>query len=92
MMIDIKYLRHHPKLVFQMGCGLSIYESEFAGIDGRGVIGGPPKSFEEVHQKFYDTLFNQHSSTHDSPRTSYLSIPSPIGFKEDEFDIDTSSC
>ena len=39
-MIGIKYLRHHPKLIYELPSGLSIYESMFKNSDGtRGVIG-----------------------------------------------------
>ena len=82
IMVGVKYLRFRPKLVFQTLSGLSIYESIFKGIDGRGVIGGPHKSFDEIHKKFYNTLFNQHRL----PLTSYTSL-SIVGYKNNEFDV-----
>ena len=40
-MIGIKYIRHHPILIYQLPSVLSIYESMFKSSDGtRGVIGG----------------------------------------------------
>ena len=48
-MIGIKYLRHHPKLIYQLLSGLSIYESMFKNSDGtRGVIGGPHEVFTKI--------------------------------------------
>ena len=39
-MIGINYLRHHPKLIYQLPSGLSIYESRFKNSDGtRGSLG-----------------------------------------------------
>ena len=75
IMIGVKYLGFHPKLVYQTSAGLSIYESAFNGINGRGVIGGPHFSFDDIHKKFYDTLFSQRL-----PLTSYASL-STIGSK-----------
>lgn len=55
-MIGIRYLRYHPKLVYQLPSGLGIYESVFTNqYGGRGVIGGPHEIFSKVHQ----TYFNQ---------------------------------
>ena len=57
-MIGIKYLRYHPKLIFQMPSGLSIYQSVFRNKDGsRGVIGGPHQVFTMIN--------NQHHSKKD---------------------------
>ena len=46
LMIGIKYLRYHPKFIFQTKTGLFIFKSQFMSINGtRGVIGGPHRSF-----------------------------------------------
>ncbi|MEM7375622.1 MAG: hypothetical protein AAF587_43925 [Bacteroidota bacterium] len=84
IMIGIKYLRFHPKLVFQTSSGLSIYESSLNGVSGRGIIGGPHKSFDEIHKKFYSSNFSQH----EIPLMSYASL-SIIGYKNEKFDICT---
>ena len=47
IIIGSQYLKFHPKLVFEMSSGLSIYESKFLGSDGStGVLGGPHPSFD----------------------------------------------
>ena len=52
-MIGIKYLRHHPKLIYQLPSRLSIYESMFKNSDGtRGVIGGPHEVFTKIEEQF----------------------------------------
>jgi len=52
-MIGIKYLRHHPKIIFQLTSGLTIYESIFQNPDGnRGIIGGPHEIFTMIEQQF----------------------------------------
>ena len=44
--IGIKYLCHHPKLIYQLPSGLSIYKSMFKNSDGtRRVTGGPHEVF-----------------------------------------------
>jgi len=56
LMIGIKYLRYHPKLVHQLKSGLSLYESSFTSSDGgRGVVGGPHRVFTEVHKNFFNS-------------------------------------
>ena len=51
MMIGIKYLRYHPKVIHQLPSGLSLYESVFKDSLGRrGVVGGPHKIFTNIHQ------------------------------------------
>lgn len=53
MMIGVKYLRHHPKMVIQLPSGLALYESKFNNsTGGRGVVGGPHHSFTKIHQQF----------------------------------------
>ena len=54
IMIGIKYLRYHPKLIFQLPSGLTIYESMFRNADGsNGVIGGPHRIFTEIDKSFH---------------------------------------
>ena len=51
LMIGIKYLKYFPKFVYQLPCGLRIYESQFANPDGsRGVVGGPHAAFTELEK------------------------------------------
>ena len=67
-MIGIKYLRHHPRLIYQLPSGLSIYESMFRNSDGtRGVIGGPHEVFTKIEEQFRSNI----SSTLNSK--SYIS-------------------
>ena len=50
-MIGIKYLRYHPKVIFELPLGLTIYKSVFENVDGgRGVIGGPHKVFNSIRR------------------------------------------
>ncbi|XP_066917918.1 uncharacterized protein [Clytia hemisphaerica] len=52
-MIGIRYLRYHPKVIFQMPSGLTIYKSLFKNPDGsRGIIGGPHEIFSMIEQQF----------------------------------------
>ena len=54
LMLGVKYLRYHPKLVYQLPSGLGIYQSVFKNADGgRGVIGGPHPIFTKIHQSFF---------------------------------------
>ena len=49
LMIGIKYLRYHPRLVHQLSSGLSLFESPFESSDGgRGVVGGPHWIFSQA--------------------------------------------
>ena len=46
-MFGSKLLRYHPKPVFELPSGLTIFESVFQNADGgRGVVGGPHEVFE----------------------------------------------
>jgi len=55
LMIGVKYLRYHPRLVHQLTSGLGIYESVFQNADGgRGIIGGPHPIFTRIHQSFFN--------------------------------------
>ena len=57
MMIGIKYLRYHPKMLFQLPSGLAIYQSSFTSSPGgRGVIGGPHPTFSEIHQSHISNI------------------------------------
>ena len=52
VMIGCKYLKYHPKEVFALPNGLTLYKSFFANPDGsRGVICGPHRAFTEFHQQ-----------------------------------------
>jgi len=52
-MVGIKYLRYHPKPIFQLPSGLTIYESIFKNPDGsRGVIGGTHHVFATIEKQF----------------------------------------
>ena len=62
-MIRIKYLRHHPKLIYQLPSGLSIYESMFKNTDGtRAVIGGPHEVFIKMEEQFKSNISNTFNS------------------------------
>ena len=82
IMIGVKYLNIHPRLIFQTKSGLSLFESAFSGPDGRGVLAGPHLSFDEIHKKYYNTLFNLRL-----PLVSYFASLSFIGHGNDKFDI-----
>ncbi len=89
-MLGVKYLRYHPKLIFQLPSGLSIYESMFVNADGggRGVIGGPHPVFTQIQQNFFSQsevlgfcaqqlqLF--HMGVQVNPDVSMLSLPSNV--------------
>ena len=62
-MIRIKYLRHHPKLIYQLPSGFSIYESMFKNTDGtRAVIGGPHEVFRKIEEQFKSNISNTFNS------------------------------
>ena len=51
LMIGVKYLRYHPRMLHQLPSGLAIFNSPFRSSSGDcGVIGGPHHTFSEVHQ------------------------------------------
>lgn len=53
LMIGVKYLRYHPRLVHQLPSGLTLFESSFASPNKeRGVVGGPHRSFTKVQNNF----------------------------------------
>lgn len=57
-MIGIKYLRYHPKQIYQLPTGLTIHKSVFRGADGTtGIIGGPHESFSETQPHFSSPSF-----------------------------------
>ena len=49
-MIGSKYLKYHPKVLFELPSGLTIYESVFINSDGggRGVVCGPHHTINSV--------------------------------------------
>ena len=62
-MIEVKYLRHHPKLIYQLSSGLSIYESMFKNSDGtRGIIGDPHEVFTKIEEQFRSNISNAFKS------------------------------
>ena len=62
-MIGIKYLRHHPKLIYQLPSVLSIYESMFKSSDGtRAVIGGLHEVFKKIEEQFRTNISNTFNS------------------------------
>ena len=61
-MIGAKYLRYHPKEIFTLPSGLSIYSSPFANADGgQGVIGGPHAIFTEINKSMSSDQLCQHA-------------------------------
>ena len=49
-MVGVQYLKWFPEMKFKLPNGLTIYESQFANVDGsRGVVCGPHKSFSAVY-------------------------------------------
>ena len=79
LMIGIKYLKYHPKLIFQLHSGLTIFESVFQGSDGsRGVIGGPHPSFS-LQSSFYSNEVKLHrnssSNRDEESHSTFLSNP-----------------
>ena len=53
LIIDIKYLKYFPEVIFRLPSGLTIYESPFLSIDGtRGVVGGPHKVFTMIERHY----------------------------------------
>lgn len=51
-MIGAKYMRYHPKKIFSLPSGLTIYESLFQGYNGsRGIVGGPHQVFTEIQRQ-----------------------------------------
>ena len=59
-MIGVKYLRYHPKLIFELSSGLSIFQAMFDNANGGcGVIGGPHEEFTQTNQQFYKHHHNQ---------------------------------
>ena len=82
LMLGVKYLRYHPRLIHQLQSGLSLYESSFLNSDGgRGVVGGPHKIFTEIHNSFYSSLessayFIQENQVDDLDLLGYVDVPS----------------
>ena len=77
LMVGVKYLRYHPKLVHQLSSGLALFESPFQDATGqRGVVGGPHRIFTSIHHK---QSFN--STYHILRRNQQPDVPL-LGFKE----------
>eukprot|EP00794_Sanderia_malayensis_P006911 gene6911-biopygen5645 len=83
-MIGIQYLRYHPRFIFQLPSGLTIFESHFKSADGsRGIIGGPHKVFKQINQQhinvtnFVNHQFRLYSyGYHVNPDAKFLGYPS----------------
>ena len=80
MMIGIKYLRYHPKMVFQLPSGLAIYQSMFINSSGgRGVVGGPHNIFTNIHNQLDVCMSNEYrnikSQQSDVPLLGYQDSP-----------------
>ena len=89
LMLGVKYLRYHPRLVHQLPSGLGIYESAFKNADGgRGVIGGPHQTFTAIHETFFNEseAFNFFSRQYEifkngiqlDPEVKMLSLPAQL--------------
>jgi len=85
MMIGIKYLRYHPKFIFQTNAGLSIFKSYFRSINGtRGVMGSPHRTFTNpsLDQGFfsldYQIIRNQFKSGADVAMCGFKVEPQEI--------------
>ena len=83
-MIGIQYLRYHPRFVFQLPSGLTIFESYFKSADGsRGIIGVPHKVFRQINvqhkniSNFVNHQFRLYSQGyHVKPDAQLLGYPS----------------
>ena len=94
-MVGIKYLRYHPKAIFQMPSGLTVYSSVFENAEGGcGVIGGPHEIFSTIEENWrrdsklsMTSFFSNQLSLF---KNGYDLNPdvSLIGYKESSFDID----
>lgn len=76
MMIGIKYLRYHPKMIFQLPLGLAIYESKFDNSSGgRGVVGGPHHVFTDIHQHHNNAVSTFFSNEYKILKESQSNVP-----------------
>ena len=96
-MIGIKYLRYHPRAIFQLPSGLTIYESVFENADGgRGVIGGPHKVFNSIkkHQAQDNIQLTFFSDQYNLYRNGYQVNPdiSMLGYTEFKQQYDVYNC
>ena len=86
IMIGVKYLRYHPKLIFELSSGLSIFQSMFDNANGGcGVIGGPHEEFTQTNQQFYKHHHNQSFFTN-----MFSSVNGPdtlLGYKQFGCDV-----
>ncbi|MEM7375655.1 MAG: hypothetical protein AAF587_44090, partial [Bacteroidota bacterium] len=56
IMLGIKYMRYHPKEVFQLASGLTIFQSMFQNVNGgQGVVGGPHRAFNNINNHHVTT-------------------------------------
>ena len=89
IMIAIKYLRYHPRLVFQMTSGLALYESSFHSKDGTtGVVGGPHRIFTAAKSNFLtksdeSTWYSNQCMLVRSKSANFNEDVSMLGFKID---------
>ena len=96
-MVDIKYLRYHPRQIFQLPSGLTFYQSAFTNADcTTGVIGGPHQLFTQIENHFHvngnntstflcDQLTLYHQGYQVNPDISVL------GFKTNDIDLHFNS-
>lgn len=91
-MIGAKYLRYHPKYVYQLPSGLTIYESIFENADGgRGVIGGPHQVFNAINEFYHANQMTFFSSQYQiyrlgiqvNPDVSLLDVKCPKDYFKD---------
>ena len=81
-MIGMKYLKYHPKPIFALSTGLTIFKSVFRGADGTtGIIGGPHESFSKIR---FQSHFCSPSFFNDMPNIMMVSALS-------DSDLDHSS-
>ena len=99
IMLGSKYLKYHPKFVFEMPCGLRVYRSCFLSIDGtRGVIGGPHSVITELQKHLegsYLTLGTYLSQQLLLYKTGIQLDPDArliSGAERTEYDIETYEC
>ena len=48
IMIGSKYLRYHPRPIFSLTSGLTVFKSIFLGVEGNGIVSGPHPVFTET--------------------------------------------
>ena len=89
LMIGVKYLRYHPKLVHQLQSGLTLYESVFDNADGgKGVVGGPHKLFTEIHESFFNSSDLAFFSKENNNQSNEVPI---LGYHQQHMQLSDSS-